>query len=71
MSPEALKDNYPRLVKCVAFLIENAPLLFEPPNELVQDIKMHLKGMSFEGQIQDTNREVCILFAFIISVFLI
>lgn len=57
MSPEELKDKYPRLVKCVTFLIENAPSLFEPPVELVRDIKMHMKGMSFEGQIQATSKE--------------
>lgn len=57
MSPETLRDNYPRLVKCITFLIENAPVLFEPPKELVQDIMIYLKENPFEGQVQDVPKE--------------
>lgn len=62
MSAELLKENYPHLVKCITFLIENAPLLFDPPKELVQDIKLHLEGMSFEGRILAVNKEVIFFF---------
>lgn len=57
MSPECLKESYPRLVKCITFLIQNAPVLFEPPKALVEDIMMYLKELPLEGQIMDVPKE--------------
>lgn len=57
MSAEALKKSFPLMVKCITFLIDNATTIFEPPQELVQDVSLSLKQMSFEGQLQSVKKE--------------
>ncbi|XP_054712323.1 rho GTPase-activating protein 19-like [Uloborus diversus] len=57
MTAEALKENFPRLVKCITFLIDNATVLFEPPKELVQDVLLCLRDLPFEGQLQCLHKE--------------
>ncbi|KFM61384.1 Rho GTPase-activating protein 19, partial [Stegodyphus mimosarum] len=57
MLPEDFKQNFPRMVKCITFLIDNATVLFDPPQELVQDVLIYLKEMSYEGPLQSENHE--------------
>ncbi|KAG8176420.1 hypothetical protein JTE90_018410 [Oedothorax gibbosus] len=57
MTPEMLRENFPRMVKCLTFLINNAMILFDPPKELVQDVLMYLYEANFEGQLQCVNEE--------------
>ncbi|GFY52626.1 rho GTPase-activating protein 19 [Trichonephila inaurata madagascariensis] len=66
MPPEVLKESFPRMVKCIAFLIDNATVLFEPPEELVQDVSIYLQEMSYEGPLQslDTGSPVKTLVTF-------
>ncbi|GIY37322.1 rho GTPase-activating protein 19 [Caerostris darwini] len=52
MPPEILRQNFPRMAKCIAFLINNATSLFEPPKELVQDVIVYLQEMSYEGPLK-------------------
>ncbi|XP_035233902.1 rho GTPase-activating protein 19-like isoform X2 [Stegodyphus dumicola] len=57
MLPADFKQNFPRMVKCITFLIDNATVLFDPPQELVQDVLIYLKEMSYEGPLQSENHE--------------
>ncbi|GBN19151.1 Rho GTPase-activating protein 19, partial [Araneus ventricosus] len=57
MTPEVLKQSFSRMAKCIAFLINNAISLFEPPKELVQDVLIYLKEMKYEGILQSSDKE--------------
>ncbi|XP_055936566.1 rho GTPase-activating protein 19-like [Argiope bruennichi] len=56
MTPEMLKQSFPRMAKCITFLIDNATSLFEPPKELVQDVLIYLKEMKYEGILQSSDK---------------
>ncbi|CAL1268533.1 unnamed protein product [Larinioides sclopetarius] len=57
MTPEDLKQSFPRMAKCITLLINNATSLFEPPKELVQDVLIYLKEMKYEGILQSSDKE--------------
>ncbi|CAL1268532.1 unnamed protein product [Larinioides sclopetarius] len=58
MTPEDLKQSFPRMAKCITLLINNATSLFEPPKELVQDVLIYLKEMKYEGILQSSDKEL-------------